>query len=86
MWYTCFVANRNLTLSLPEELVRRAKIHAAEHDSTVDDSRQGTAARGLVARQPGAGGRRSVSVSRRQRCLLSVDPASIRRDELYERR
>ena len=26
MWYTCFVANRNLTLSLPEELVRRAKI------------------------------------------------------------
>lgn len=29
------MANRNVTLSLPEELFRRAKVFAAEHDTSV---------------------------------------------------
>lgn len=29
------MANRNVTLSLPEEVFRRAKVFAAEHDTSV---------------------------------------------------
>ncbi|MBS1906892.1 MAG: hypothetical protein JST33_10080 [Actinobacteria bacterium] len=29
------MANRNVTLSLPEEVFKRAKIYAAEHDTSV---------------------------------------------------
>ena len=29
------MANRNVTLSLPEELFRRARVFAAEHDTSV---------------------------------------------------
>jgi plasmid stability protein len=29
------MANRNVTLSLPEDLFKRAKIYAAEHDTSV---------------------------------------------------
>lgn len=29
------MANRNVTLSLPEDLFKRAKVYAAEHDTSV---------------------------------------------------
>lgn len=85
MWYTYFVANRNLTLSLPEELVRRAKIHAAEHDSTVNafvrELLQEVLSRDSRVRAAAA---RFLSLAGNP--ASPVDPASIRRDELYERR
>lgn len=77
---------RNITFSLPADLVRQAKIYAAEHDTTMNafvrqllqealsrDSRARAAADRLLAladRGP----------------YFTTDPSSIRREELHERR
>ena len=34
-WYTFSVASRNVTLALPEELLRRLKILAAQQDTSI---------------------------------------------------
>ncbi len=79
------VEKRNITLSLPADLIRRAKIYAAEHDTSVNTlvwellqdalSREDRADR-AVARllELAAAGPYS-----------SVDPGSIRRQDLYDR-
>jgi plasmid stability protein len=80
------MAARNITLSLPDDLIRKAKVHAAQRNSTVnalvrklleealsDDRRTRAAADELLAiaaRGP----------------YFSRDPRSIRREEIYERR
>jgi plasmid stability protein len=80
------VVTRNITFSLPTELVREAKIYAAEHDTTVN-----ALVRDLlqdkVSRE-----RRSRTAAERVLQLAergphsAVDPSSIRRDNLHERR
>jgi plasmid stability protein len=77
---------RNVTFSLPEELIRRARIYAAQHGTTVnalvrqllDDAisrerRERTAVARLLA------------LARRGR-QSRIDPAAIKREELYKRR
>jgi len=81
------VANRNITFSLPAELVRQAKIYAAEHDTTVN-----AVVRELLEQKVSNNGRARAAAERilelsREKLLLShVDPATIRREELYERK
>jgi plasmid stability protein len=86
MCYTDFVANRNITLSLPEELLREAKIHAAEQDSTVNafvrELLQEVLSRESRVRTAAG---RFLALAGKAACSR-VDPASIRREELYERR
>lgn len=76
---------RNITFSLPAALIRRAKIHAAEQDTTLnaivrdlleealsDEKRLRTAAKRLLSladRGP----------------YFTADPGQIRREDLYER-
>ena len=80
------MALRNVTFSLPADLVRQAKIFAAEHDTTVN-----ALVRGLLQDKLTAEGRARAAAERvlqlAERCPSSaVDPGSIRREELYDRR
>lgn len=80
------MAARNITLSLPDDLIRKAKTHAARRNSTVN-----ALVRQLLED--------ALSDERRTRAaadeLLAIaargpyfdrDPRSIRREEIYERR
>jgi plasmid stability protein len=77
---------RNLTLSLPTDLIRKAKVYAAEHDTTINavvrellrekltpDDRMQAAGKRLLARAHAGP-------------WFTIDPGSISRDELHERR
>jgi hypothetical protein len=79
------VANRNITFSLPADLVRQAKVYAAEHDTTVN-----ALVRALLQDKLTAGARARTAAER----ILQLsehgpnsdfDPGSIRREDLYER-
>jgi plasmid stability protein len=80
------VATRNITFSLPTDLVRQAKIYAAEHDTTINalvrELLQDTLTRGARAR---AAAERLLALAD-QGPYFTADPGSIRREELYERR
>jgi plasmid stability protein len=77
---------RNITLSLPTELIRKAKVYAAEHETSVNalvrellqnalesDSRARTAAERLLALA-------------NEGPYFAGDPGSISREEIHERR
>jgi hypothetical protein len=72
---------------LPAELVREAKIYAAQHDTTVN-----ALVRELLEEKLSAQGRaraavqRILELSKSGLLRTSVDPGSIRREDLYERR
>lgn len=78
--------NRNITLSLPTDLIHKAKVYAAEHDTTINGlvrellqdklqsaSRTRTAAERLLALA-------------KEGPFFTMDPGSINREELHERR
>ena len=77
---------RNITFSLPAELVRQAKVYAAEHDTTVN-----ALVRELLQEALMRQGRARVAAVRLLALAdrgpyFTTDPGSIRREELYERR
>ena len=78
--------HRNLTLSLPADLVRQAKVYAAEHDTSINafvrELLQETLMREGRAR---AGAERLLALAE-DGPYFTGDPGSIRREELYERR
>jgi plasmid stability protein len=80
------VETRNITFSLPAELIRSAKVYAAQHDTTVN-----ALVRELLEEKVNQEERTRAALKR----LLAladagpysdVDPGSIDRDELHERR
>ena len=76
---------RNITFSLPAELIRTAKVYAAEHDTTVN-----TLVRELLDDKVNAEDRARAAAERvleiaKRGPYSSVDPGSIRREDLYER-
>jgi plasmid stability protein len=79
------VETRNITFSLPSELVRQAKVYAAQHDTTVNalvrDLLQEKIARDERIR---AAADRLVDLASRGPYFM-VDPGSITRDDLHER-
>jgi plasmid stability protein len=79
------VVARNITFSLPAELLRQAKIYAAEHDTTVN-----ALVRELLENKVNAEARAQAAAKRmleiaEQGPHSAVDPGSIRREELHER-
>ena len=77
--------NRNVTFSLPADLMRQAKIYAAEHDTTVN-----AIVRELLQERVSGEARIRAAAERFLQLAASgpsstVDPGSIRREELYER-
>lgn len=83
---TRVMASRNITFSLPEELIREAKIFAAEHDTTLN-----ALVRGLLQQTIASGGRARAAADRllalaERGPYFQADPGSIRREDLHERR
>jgi len=79
------VATRNITFNLPTDLVREAKVYAAQHDTTVN-----ALVRELLEQKVTAETRAAAAVERflelaERGPYSSVDPGTIRREELYER-
>jgi plasmid stability protein len=79
------VDTRNITFSLPSDLIRNAKVYAAEHDTTIN-----TLVRELLqdalereSRMQSAVNRLLVLADRGP--YFMTDPGSIPREELYER-
>jgi plasmid stability protein len=78
------VANRNLTLNLPAELVKTAKIYAAQHDTTVN-----ALVRQLLENAVSGEHRERAAIERfldiARQVRTKTDPGKIRREELHER-
>jgi len=79
------VTTRNVTFNLPVDLMRQAKVYAAEHDTTVN-----AVVRELLQEKVSAEARAKSAAERflqlAERGPYSpVDPSSIPREELYER-
>lgn len=77
---------RNITFSLPADLIRQAKVYAAEHGTTIT-----TLVRELLQEALTREGRARAAADRLlaladQGPYFTADPGSIRREELYERR
>ena len=77
---------RNITFSLPAELIRKAKVYAAEHDTTIN-----TIVRELLqeALTPGRRARKAADrlLALAKRGPYSKgDPGAIKREDLHERR
>jgi len=79
------VVNRNITLSLPSDLVRQAKIYAAEHDTTIN-SLVRELLREKLSREARAraAADRFLAIAERGP-YFTIDPGSICHEELYER-
>jgi hypothetical protein len=76
---------RNVTVKLPADLLRQAKMYAAEHDTTVNAVNRQLLEERLA-------GNTCVKVATQRFLELAelgpyspIDPASSRREELYER-
>src|SRR5581483_1465971 len=83
--YTDSVKSRNITITLPAELVRTARIFAAERDTTLN-----ALLREMLQDRLGKEGRMRAAVERMLDVAehgpwSHVDPKSCRREELYER-
>ncbi|MGA2118425.1 MAG: CopG family transcriptional regulator [Bryobacteraceae bacterium] len=77
--------SRNITLNLSADLIRQAKIHAAEHDTTVN-----ALVRELLQEALTRDGRARAAADRLLALAdrgpyFTADPGSIRREELHER-
>jgi plasmid stability protein len=85
MWYTGLVENRNITFSLPTDLVRQAKVYAAEHDTTIN-----SLVRDILWEKLTTAGRARAAADRllalaERGPYFATDPGSISRDQLHER-
>jgi plasmid stability protein len=79
------VERRNVTFHLPVDLMRQAKIYAAEHETTVNAMVRQLLEEKLTAEaRARAAAERILQIAGRGPHSL-VDPGSIRREELYER-
>lgn len=81
-----YVTSRNITLNLPADLLRKAKVHAAEHDTTINsfvrDLLQLALSRDTAAE---TAVERLIDLAD-QGPWFTADPGSIAREDLHERR
>ena len=76
---------RNITFSLPTDLVRRAKVHAAERDTTINALVRELLEDALARdNRVQSAAKRLLSLANRGP-YFTVDPGSISREELHER-
>jgi hypothetical protein len=80
------VESRNITFSLPADLIRRAKVYAAERDTNVNSVVRQLLEEALSAKDRArAAGDRLLAIAEHGP-LFTGDPGSISREELHERR
>jgi hypothetical protein len=77
---------RNITLSFPSELIRKAKLYAAEHDTSVNALVRVLLEEALTRQNRSRDAAERLLALAGQGLISNVDPGSIRREELYERR
>ena len=80
------VINRNITFSLPVDLVRQAKVYAAEQDTTVNALVRELLLEALVRQGRARAAADRLLALADQGPYFTSDPGSIPREELYERR
>lgn len=86
MCYTLEVDSRNITLSLPSELIRQAKVYAAERDLTINTLVRHLLQEKLASEDRArAAGERLLALAA-EGPYFSIEPSSISREEIYERR
>ena len=77
---------RNITLSLPDDLIRKAKVHAAQRNSTVNALVRKLLEEALSDdRRTRAAADRLLAIAERGP-YFKRDPRSVRREEIHERR
>jgi hypothetical protein len=80
------VETRTITFSLPTELIRSAKVYVAEHDTTINALVRELLEEKLDRdRRTRDAIRRLLEIAERGP-FFDIDPSSISRDELHERR
>ena len=77
---------RNITFSLPTDLIRKAKVYAAEHDTSIN-----ALVRELLQDKLQSASRTREAAQRfldlaKKGPLFTIDPGSISREEIHERR
>lgn len=78
--------NRNITFSLPADLIRQAKVYAAQHDTTVNTLVRELLQEALTREERvRAAAERFLAIAARGPHFTS-DPGVISREELHERR
>ncbi len=77
---------RNITFNLPADLVRQAKIYAAEHDTTVNALVRELLEHKITAEARARAAAERVLQIADQGPYSPVDPRSIPRDHLHERK
>lgn len=77
--------SRNITLSLPVDLIRQAKVYAAEHDTTINALVRELLQEALVREARARVAADRLLALADQGPYFTTDPGSIRREELYER-
>jgi plasmid stability protein len=80
-----YVESRNITLNLPVPLIRKAKVYAAQHDTTIN-----ALVRELLDEKLSSQERIRAAAAKfleiaRKGPHSNVDPGSISRDEIHER-
>ena len=78
--------NRNITFSLPVDLVRRAKVYAAEHDTTINSLVRELMEEKLTREARGRAAADRLLALAGGGPYFTTEPSSIRREELHERR
>lgn len=76
---------RNVTFSLPAELIRQAKVYAAEHDTSLNAIVRELLDEKISADAPARAATERILQIAERGPYSSTDPGSIRREELYER-
>jgi plasmid stability protein len=78
-------ATRNITFNLPVDLIQRAKVHAAQHATSVN-SLVREALEKSMASDPARQAAVQRMLERARKGLFKVPPGGIKREEIYDRR
>lgn len=78
-----YLETRNITFSLPPDLIRKAKVYAAEHDTTVNTLVRELLQDALERESRVRAAVRRLLVLADRAPYFSTDPGSIPREELY---
>jgi plasmid stability protein len=80
------VANRNITLSLPVELIKKAKVRAAEHEISMNALIRALLEEKLDEKDAARRAAREFLEITKRGPYFKGDISKIRREELHERR
>ena len=78
--------NRNITLSLPTALIKKAKVYAAEHDTTITALVRELLQKTLESENRARSAAERLLALANEGPYFTVDPGSISREEIHERR